>query len=755
MSHTTATTPDPDEPTNVVPLRRADTPALPAGTGAALERDDAIPGEVLTEEESAALDQRLAAQQRARNAAGAVARVVRTGVTHERTRRMGRAVVRNAGYAVAGSRIRRAERRARRKHLDLEQAITTLRVNGKSSEDFHVLRELEDTLERRRAGQAQRGRERRIEILHWSGGIVILLAAGHVVLLGVAAVQAVSGAGSLTDMWHDIVDFWTTVVDLSPAGGYWWVWAIAGLGTWAARTIPVGRASGTLPMWAADAEPTPADGRSIIPDESAVLGALRHLGGLPLLKDAFKSGWGSTITPTWVMVPHRDGKGWRMQLVLPRGVPVEEIVKRKTILAHNLVRLPVEVWPSEPKDKAGVLDLWVADPGALSGPVDPWPLLHEGSTDYFAGVPAGVNIRGDLVTARLFEANYAVAGVMGSGKSTLIITLVAGAMLDPLVDIDVFVLAQNADYDPMKPRLRTLRTGANPETVKACVDTLNAVYAELDVRGKALQEHGERAVTRKLAEKDARLRPRLIVVDECQALFMDDKHGEEAANVVQLLISAARKYAITLVFATPEPSTASLPRKVMAVTSCKACFAIGDQQSNDAVLGTGSYKAGVSAVSLEPKTAESPGDIGTAMVRGIMAKPGLLRSFYLRKDDKVDEVTPVVERALALREAVGVATEETSTVEPVVVDTLADIARVMGTTRRMRTTEVLQRLATLNPRYYTGWSLEDLTGYLTPLGAAPYKTGGYMQVSSHRITEAITERDENGDGDDVAEDGDE
>lgn len=721
------------ERTNVVhlPVRHAD--AIPDTDG--VEPDGAVVGELLTDEESAELDRRMAAQNAARAAAGAVVAVVR----HERTRSVARAVRRNAGYAVAGARIRRQERRARRKHLDLEQAITTLRVNAKSAEDFHVLRELEEVLERRRSGTAQRGRERRIEILRWSGGAVLLLASGHMVFLGFSAVQTVIGAASLTDRWNGMVDFWATVVELSPVGGYWWAWAIAGAGTWAARTIPVGRDRGALPVWAADTgQATPADGRDIVVDESAVLSALRYLGGLPLLKQAFKQGWGSSITPTWLQLPHRDGNGVRMQLVLPRGVPVEEIVKRKTTFAHNLSRLPVEVWPSEPKDRAGVLDLWVADPGALSGPVDPWPLLaEEGPTDYFAALPVGVNIRGEVVRAQLFEKNYAAAGVMGSGKSSMFITLVAGAVLDPLVDVDVFVLAENFDYEPLKPRLRTLRTGADPGTVRACLDTLRALYADLDVRGKALREHKERKVNRKVAEKDHRLRPRVVVIDECQALFMDDEHGEEAMDVVTKLISAARKYAVTLMFATPEASTASLPRKVMAVTSCKACFAIGDQQSNDAILGTGSYKAGISAVSLEPATDESPGDVGTAMVRGIMAKPGLLRGFYLT----ADELTEVTDRAMDLRDGhVPAPTGDDD--QPEEVDFLTDLTRVLTGRKHLRTAEVLSALAALRPDHYGKWTSKTLAAALAEVGVPIVKRdSGQSAVDTNDVTEAVTMRD--------------
>lgn len=701
-------------------------------------------GEVVSDEDSAALDRRLASQ-RALAAANAVVRVVRTGATHERTRSAGRAVVRTAGYAVAGSRIRRAERRARRKHLDLEQAITTLRVNGKNADDFRVLRELEDTLERRRNGAAERGRERRIEILRWSGGAVVLLASGHVVLLGYAAVQAIVGAGSLTDMWHGITGFWSTVVDVSPVGSYWPAWAVAGAVAWAARVIPVGRERGTLPMWAVDADAVPADGRSIIPDESAVLTALRHLSGLPTLKEAFKKGWGSSITPTWVQVPHRDGKGWRMQLVLPLGVPVEEIVKRKTVFAHNLVRLPVEVWPSEPKGQPGVLDLWVADQGALSGPVDPWPMLEgDGPADYFNGVPVGFNIRGELVVAQLFEKNYVAAGVMGSGKSSLYIVLVCGAILDPLVEVDVFVLAQNSDYDPMKPRLRTLRTGSDDDTVKACLDELKSLYAELDIRGKALKEHGARAVTRKLAEKDARLRPRVMVIDECQALFMHEKYGEEAADLVTKVTFAGRKYAVTLMFATPEASTASLPRKVTAVTSCKACFAIGDQQSNDAVLGTGSYKAGISAVSLEPKTAEGPGDVGTAMVRGIMAKPGLLRSCFLTSD----EVADVTARAMQLLAGHVPSTTSDDDNQESEVDFLRDLMRVLGEEQHLRTAATLHALIDLNHGHYGDWTSKTFANALREAQIPIRKSDGQSVVRADDVTEAITLRDiERGDED--------
>lgn len=484
-----------------------------------------------------------------------------------------------------------------------------------------------------------------------------------------------------------------------------------------------------------------AEGREVVPSDGAILEALRHL-GISKLDEAFRKGWGSVGHPARVFEQGtaKDGKGWRTLIRLPQGVNVEMINRRKSVLAHNLVRLPVEVWPVEQRDKPGVLDLWVAEPGALTGPVPPWPLLAKldtVATDYFKGVPAGVNIRGDNVNGLLFEANYAAAGLMGSGKSSLVITVLLGALLDPLVTADVFVCAENADYEAMKPRLRSLVTGAGPSTVEACMSTLREVYADLEVRGKALQEHDQRAVSRKLAEADERLRPRIIVVDECQRLFMDEECGEEAANVVTLLISAARKYAITLMFLTPEPSTASLPRKVITITNRKACFAIGDQQSNDAILGTGSYKSGISAVDLEPKTDESDGDVGTAMVRGFMAKPGLLRSYFVNQAD----AHRVVARAVEIRKQAGVKVLDGAE-PPADRDLLEDVAAVLGGVR-VNAADVPALLRDLAPEWPAYKKLDGtrLRSLLAAQGVKVPSTGNRYPVDPSVVRSVLTARD--------------
>ncbi|OLM28337.1 hypothetical protein Ae717Ps2_6539 [Pseudonocardia sp. Ae717_Ps2] len=91
--------------------------------------------------------------------------------------------------------------------------------------------------------------------------------------------------------------------------------ALTGLvaGLWAlghARTEP--------PTWVAPAaadEDEPG-GRDVIPDERAVVNALRHL-ALPALNSKFKQGW----QPRWILPPVHDGKGWHCQFLLPKASP--------------------------------------------------------------------------------------------------------------------------------------------------------------------------------------------------------------------------------------------------------------------------------------------------------------------------------------------------------------------------------------------------------------------------------------------------
>ncbi len=502
---------------------------------------------------------------------------------------------------------------------------------------------------------------------------------------------------------------------------------LAAAGVWA-----VGRHQKTAPTWAL---PVDTGEQGVIPDENAILRALAKL-GIPALNAAIKEGW----QPRWVQPTVRLGNGYHTQVQLPLGVTVEMVNSKKNVLAHNLMRKPVETWPTEPPKQPGVLDLWVADQGSLNGPVPPWPLLTEGTTDYFKGVPVAVSQRGEPIVGKLMAANWIVGGIMGSGKTSVVVSLLLGAILDPLVIAEVYVMAANVDYDPLKPRLRALVKGDDPEQLKAALDALRGLASEVTERGKLLEELGGEStkLTRELALKDPRMRPKVVVFDECHELFMSKDYGKEAAELAIRVMKKARKVGITLIWVTVSPTADSIPRDVTRNTSHRVAFAVGDQVANDGLLGSGKYKAGIRATELVPGQ-----DIGTAVTYGFTNKPfEVIRAHYVARDPEkgIDEVTPVVERAMkAFKNDEGVF--EVPEFQPV--DHLADIAAVLGHETKMLTQDVLHRLKEHNPIEYGAWSFRELRRVLDDAGHGEYKTGGGRQhVSLDRVLEAIAARDE-------------
>ncbi|MGC9536542.1 cell division protein FtsK [Streptomyces sp. UG1] len=495
-------------------------------------------------------------------------------------------------------------------------------------------------------------------------------------------------------------------------------------GAWA-----VGRNQKTAPTWALPAD---TGEQGVIPDENAILRALGKL-SIPQLNAAIKEGW----QPRWVQPTTRLGNGYHTQLQLPLGVTVEMVNAKKNVLAHNLMRKPVETWPTEPPNQPGVLDLWVADQGSLNGPVPAWPLLTEGTTDYFKGVPVAVSQRGEPIIGKLMAANWIVGGIMGSGKTSIVVALLLGAILDPLVIAEVYVMATNVDYDPLKPRLRTLVKGDDPEDLRAALDALRGLSNEVTERGKLLEELGGEStkLTRELALKDQRMRPKVVVFDECHELFMSKDYGKEAAELAIRVMKKARKVGITLIWVTVSPTADSIPRDVTRNTSHRVAFAVGDQVANDGLLGSGKYKAGIRATELVPGQ-----DVGTAVTYGFTSKPfEIIRSHYVARDPErgVDEVTPVVERALkAFQNDDGV--WEVPTFEPA--DPLTDVNTVLGDDTRVPVQELLHRLAEHKPEAYREWGPADLKRALEPYGAQQYKSNGVMVVGRERVQDAILER---------------
>ncbi|HEX6360689.1 hypothetical protein [Actinophytocola sp.] len=544
----------------------------------------------------------------------------------------------------------------------------------------------------------------------------------------------------IVGVWMDRADMWS------------WLAAIyTGLDTvWTVLAVVVPMMLYTAPLvWAVAAafegrDKTPGVGWLITPDrddadswidERMISKALAHLGIRPL-NAFFKDGGQLTYTIT----ARTDGDGTYAQVRLPLGVTADMVAAQRPKLAANLGRAALETWPTKGEED-GILDLWVADKGTLSGGAGEWPLLHEGQVDLFDGVPFGLTQRGLIVNAPLIGANWLIGGRPGQGKSSALRTLLLGASLDPTAELWVFVMGESPDFDPFAPRLSRYWMGMDDAVAEAALTALADLTEEMERRGRTLGEQPGRPpkVSRKLAnQRDLGLHPLVCAIDECHELFQHPKYGKRAAELAVRLIKRGRKYGIVLLLATQSPTKDSIPREVTRNVSCGVSFSVADQVANDGLLGSGKYRAGIRATDLRMNT-----DRGTCVAVGVTDNVfELIRTFYVPFEDGIDDVTPIIDRAVALVEEAGRAIDvaDRAQIEAAPVDHLADIATVLDGEPRMRTQVVVTRLAALNPTVYEGWSPTDLTAVLAEYRITPGKSNGVMVVRAEHVTNALNHR---------------
>jgi DNA segregation ATPase FtsK/SpoIIIE, S-DNA-T family len=497
----------------------------------------------------------------------------------------------------------------------------------------------------------------------------------------------------------------------------------------------VGRRSGALPGWA-----TPPHSRvdaTVVITPGGIATALAHL-GVPALNRAVKDGWQVEFHTPPVRVNRR---GYQTVFSLPMGVTADMIADKRDVLARNLIRAPLEVWPAA-AEHAGYVDLWVADPGSTERAAPPYPLMHDGRADVFDGVPLGMSQRGDVITVGLPGANLVYGGLMGQGKSNAARVTLLGAALDPLAVLWVFVFANNGDFDAYQPRLARYHRGVDDDTAAAALDGLRELYADVGRREARLADLGAKKVTRALAERHLELRPLVALFSECHELFNHPTYGREAADLAVQTLRRGRKAAITLAFDTQSSRADAIPPRIVELVKINACFAVKAWRSNDGFLGDGSFQAGIRATELRPGK-----DVGTSIVTGATPERfEIVKWFYIEADDDTgyDAAADVIVRAMGyLDRATPVAAIGAGeAAAPVVRDLLADLAVVLGD-ERVPAADVPARLRDLAPdhlpyRGLTGVKLRDILE--REYGIKVASTGNRYPVDPTKIRTRIAQR---------------
>ncbi|SCL20462.1 FtsK/SpoIIIE domain-containing protein [Micromonospora inyonensis] len=399
------------------------------------------------------------------------------------------------------------------------------------------------------------------------------------------------------------------------------------------------------------------------------------------------------------------GRGHVAVISLPAGVVATDVIDRRDRLAAGF-RLPVDqVWPDPVRgEHPGMLEIYVSDKPVSAMRQPPWPLLEEGTTDYFEPFPYGADVRLRPVTWSLAERNSLFGGVPGSGKSLAARNVLLGAVLDPLVIPVISELKGSGDYDCFEqlcpPGMYVC--GADERSIARTLDIIEWLYGLCEERGPLVAKYARagmnsvKKVNRAMAEHDERLRPVVAMFDEVQE-FMSSKHGIKGPGAPMLLstIKRARALGIHVIVATQRFDKDSLPKAISSLITNRAALAVPAQPETDMILGTSAYRTGARP------TAFVPGEDSGWMVRaGFTAGYETVRAALV--DD--DQAAAVCARALALRSGVR---PEPGPVRVHARNLLDDVRRVWdGSEPALWSELIVPRLRHLDPEVYGDLTVE-------------------------------------------------
>ncbi|MGV9985094.1 FtsK/SpoIIIE domain-containing protein [Streptomyces olivaceus] len=658
-------------------------------------------------------------------------RTLKSAVTHESTKATVRAATRHSLYAFNGGRI--VARRAwdGRTGSRYERMIRAAEAAG----NLEAAQEWEERLQRFRAAR----HHRRMDLLHSpvdaakGVGVGAGMSIGVLVALGVVMALNTGEVRDVVTPLSATVDFIATLIRIVQV-----VWGpalsvgpfLALLALWS-----VGRKQHAAPNWALPANVRSGEGEPITP--SIVVKALRDL-GVPALARAIKEmgdAGASMLGPIRIA-----GCGVEVDVTLPSGVSTNEVQGKRRKLAENLSRHEHEVFVTIPQ-AARTVRLWVADSGALDEPIGPSPLVTDETmtADYTKGkAPWGQDLRGDAAALSLYQRHLLITGLSNQGKTVALRSLALWLSLDRSVQFLMGDLKGVGDWAMFDGLADTLIQGPTDEHV---IQVTEMVEGAVDEMNRRIQ-----------APPGTTFPPLIVLVDEAQVAFMcpakgtgKDKRpygGSKADSryfmAVRKIHNQGRAVNVLMWQGTQDPTNENLPKLVREGAHTRASLALGTESQARMALGDKAVDGGAAPNLLRPGL-----DRGTLVVAsdGISIPAGqssiTVRTHYI-DDDAAEAIT---DRAKALRDGVTTLHAVDSSPEH---DSLADIAAAIGDAPRVRTKDVLARLAARNATAYGDWSFLDLKRALDDAGAGPYKSDGVMCVARDRVLRALTNRDGEG-----------
>src|SRR5918992_4667983 len=411
----------------------------------------------------------------------------------------------------------------------------------------------------------------------------------------------------------------------------------------------------------------------------------------------------------WINPIAVDGPGWLAELDLPGAALADEVLEKRPQLAAAMRRPLGCVWPEN--DKAahpGRLRLWVAREDPAKAKRRLWPLMYEGQADLWKPSPFGFDPRGRLVEVELIGTNWLIGGVMGSGKTSAVLTLAPLAALMPTAELHIYELKGSGDLQAVEDVARVYVSGDDDEDCEAALNGMRWLKKELKRRKdivKALPlsdvPNGRKVSAALAARRELGLHPIVAIFDEVHTLFEHDEYGPPAAKDGADLIRKARAYGIILILTTQRPDKNSVPKPISDNAILRFCLAVTGHLANNLILGTGAYARGVRATMFDPQH-----DAGTGWLARSALNAQIVRAAFITQA----EAHAIGQRAKALRIAAGTMPEQRGleSVEPD--EDIRDHLRAVWPAGEdtMHSHKLVEALAAYRPDEYGPWIATDV-----------------------------------------------
>jgi S-DNA-T family DNA segregation ATPase FtsK/SpoIIIE len=321
-------------------------------------------------------------------------------------------------------------------------------------------------------------------------------------------------------------------------------------------------------------------------------------------------GWADVDPARLIRVRTAPGMD-RLLLALPAGLTPADVARAAEGLAHAsrslgarvVVDRPGRVWVHlirrdtlrAPVTPAALARVPAGAPartaigsgfttGSTVGLAVPVASTPEDVTRLLRGVPVGVTETGAVWRLRLHGVHVLFAGTTGSGKSSLLWTVMHG-LADPitkgLVAVTWLDPKGGMDATPARPMAAVV------DRVLDMADTLDHLVAELDARAARLAREGARGHVPSVASPH-----RVVVVDELATLtaLADPKTARRVEAALGALTSRGRGPGYTVVLTTVEPTKEVVRWRGLCAE--RVAFRLDEASQVDMVLGDGALHRG-------------------------------------------------------------------------------------------------------------------------------------------------------------------